>query len=99
MSKFIFGPLGHGNKLHNAHRDRIIDKLEPRFNVYARKLRQMYFRDGTIRVQKTFIDPLRLRRTDDTMQNCLKEIVVPGVIGGREEFPDVDAVWPWKVPY
>jgi len=24
---------------------------------------------------------------------------MPGVIHGREEFNDVDMVWPWNVPY
>lgn len=24
---------------------------------------------------------------------------VAGIIEGREEFDDIDAVWPWKVPY
>lgn len=49
------------NKTFGAHRDDIIHKLEPRMNLYARKLREMYFREGTIPTVKTFIDPLRER--------------------------------------
>lgn len=58
---FIFGPLEHENKLKNSHRSRMLHKLEPAINVYAKKLRQMYYREGTIQTEKTFIDPVRLR--------------------------------------
>ena len=29
----------------------------------------------------------------------MKEQTMPGVIHGRDEFSDVDLVWPWKTPY
>jgi hypothetical protein len=45
---FIFGAPEGMNKPMGAHRNRIIHKLEPRIELYARKLRQMYFREGTI---------------------------------------------------
>ena len=35
----------------------------------------------------------------DTLETCIKEQVVPGVIAAREEFPDVDLIWPWKTPF
>jgi len=25
--------------------------------------------------------------------------VIPGIIEGRDEFKDVDLVWPWRTPY
>jgi hypothetical protein len=66
---FIFGlPDGLDNKAIGAHRNRMIHKLEPRINLYARKLRQMYFREGTVPSDKTFIDPLRMRTGEDTLQ-------------------------------
>lgn len=29
----------------------------------------------------------------------MQERVIPGVIHGREEYPDLDLVWPWRTPY
>ena len=29
----------------------------------------------------------------------MQEQVMPGVIAGRDEFSDVDLVWPWRTPY
>ena len=29
----------------------------------------------------------------------MKEKTMPGVIRGRDEFSDVDMVWPWRTPY
>lgn len=99
-NEFIFGPPEGMNKPIGAHRNRIIHKLEPRMQLYARKLRQMYFREGTIPTAKTFIDPARLRQGDDTIEALtLNNQFVPGVIKAREDFPDIDAVWPWKVPF
>jgi len=40
-----------------------------------------------------------MRLPADTLENCVKEQTMPGVIKGREEFADVDLVWPWKTPY
>ena len=60
-TEFIMGTPSGINKTIGAHRDDIIHKLEPRMNLYARKLREMYFREGTIPTVKTFIDPLRER--------------------------------------
>lgn len=60
-TEFVMGPPPGANKGQNAHRDLIQPKLEPRINLYARKLREIYHREGTIPQQKTFIDPIRLR--------------------------------------
>jgi hypothetical protein len=53
-TEFIMGPPPGLNKTQNAH------KLEPRIDLYARKLRELYFREGTIPVVKSFIDPIRV---------------------------------------
>ena len=29
----------------------------------------------------------------------MQEQTMPGVIHGRDEFSDVDMVWPWKTPF
>jgi len=47
-TEFIFGTPDHLNKNINTHRSRMLTKLEPRIGVYARKLRQIYYREGTI---------------------------------------------------
>jgi len=39
----------------------MIEKLEPHLDVYARKLREMYIREGTIPQVKSFMNPLRIR--------------------------------------
>jgi len=60
-TEFIMGPPPGLNKTQNAHRESIVHKLEPRIDLYARKLRELYFREGTIPVVKSFIDPIRER--------------------------------------
>ena len=47
-TEFILGTPPAINKTYNAHRDTMIHKLEPRLNLYARKLREMYFREGSL---------------------------------------------------
>ena len=98
-TEFIMGPPSSLNKTYGGHRDEIQHKLEPRINLYARKLREMYFREGTIPTVKTFIDPMRERQPTDTLESCSVEKVVPGVINGRDEFPDLDLVFAWRVPF
>lgn len=98
-TEFIMGPPPGLNKTQNAHRESIVHKLEPRIDLYARKLRELYLREGTIPVVKSFIDPVRERAQTDTIEKCHIERVVPGVIQARDEFADVDLVFPWRVPF
>jgi hypothetical protein len=55
------GPPPGLEKTQNTHRENLVHKLEPRIELYARKLREMYFREGTIPTVKSFIDPIRER--------------------------------------
>ena len=98
-TEFIMGPPPGLNKTQNAHRESMVHKLEPRIDLYARKLRELYFREGTIPVVKSFIDPIRERQSNDTIEKCHLERVVPGVISARDEYSDVDLVFPWRVPF
>lgn len=98
-NEFIMGPPAGANKSQNAHRDDILHKMEPRMELYARKLREMYHREGTIPTVKSFQNPLRERQPTDTLEFCAKERVLPGVITARDEFPDVDLVWPWRTAF
>jgi len=77
----------------------MLKKLEPHIDVYARKLRDMYNREAHITQVKTYLNPLRTRQPTDTLEHCIKEQVIPGVIHGRDEFQDVDLVWPNRTPF
>ena len=60
----------------------------------------MYSREGTVPSDKTFIEPLRIRTGEDSLQLLNKtRSGVPGVIKAREDHGDIDCVWPWKVPF
>lgn len=97
--EFVMGPPPGITKTAGAHRDVAIHKLEPRINYYARKLRQMYFREGTISNVKSFFEPLRIRQPTDTIEKCIEEKLIPAVISARDEFEDLDLVFPWKTPF
>jgi hypothetical protein len=97
--EFIMGPPAGINKTYNAHRQDIIHKLEPRMDIYARKLREMYHREGTIPTVKTFLNPERLRENADTLEHCMQSKLLPGVIHARDEFDDLDLVFPWRTPF
>jgi len=98
-TEFVMGPPPGLTKTYSAHRDVTIDKLSPRINTYARKLREMYFREGNITNIKGYFEPLRMRQPMDTIERCMEEKVIPALIPGREEFEDVDLVFPWKTPF
>lgn len=70
--EFIMGAPPGVNKVLGTHRDTMIDKLEPRMNVYAQKLRDIYIREGTIPTVKTYINPLREREVIDTLESCIE---------------------------
>lgn len=91
-TEFVMGPPPGANKTQNAHRDLILPKLEPRINMYARKMREMYHKEGTIPTVKTYLHPARERQPTDTLETLMEEKLVPAVINGRDEFPDIDLV-------
>ena len=97
--EFVMGTPPVLNKTWGAPRDTMLHKLEPHLDIYARKLRQMYIREGSIPTAKSFLNPIRMRQPTDTLEYCMKEETIPGVIRGRDEFSDVDMVWPWKTPF
>lgn len=66
------------NKVVGAHRDAVIPKLEPRMEVFARKLREIYIKEGVISDQKEYLDYERDRQPEDTMEKLLAEKLVPG---------------------
>jgi hypothetical protein len=50
--EFIFGPPPNLTKTHQGPREAVVPKLAPRIEIYAKKLREMYIREGTIAEQK-----------------------------------------------
>lgn len=70
----------------------MLPKLEPRINLYARKMREMYFREGTIPTVKTYLHPERVRTPTDTLETLMADKLVPAAINARDEFEDVDLV-------
>lgn len=98
-TELVMGPIPGANKVHQSHRDLILPKLQPRIQVYARKMREMYFREGTIPTTKSYLEAVRERRPTDTLESLMDEQLIPAVIQGRDEFPDVDLVMKWKTPF
>lgn len=95
--EFVMGPPVNPKKLANGPREAVIYKMEPRIDVYARKLRELYVRRSTITQVKSFVNPERMRLPTDTIKYCLANGLVAGCIEGREEFEDVDLTWRSKV--
>jgi len=71
--EFVLGPPKAPNKVWGAPRAEMLEKLSPHIDVYARKLRDIYVREGTIPTNKSFLNPLRMRQPTDTLQYCIKE--------------------------
>ena len=69
----MLGPPIHPNKTRGAPRDHLLAKLEPKIDIYAKKLRQMYHREGTIDPVKLYLNPTRLREPTDTLEKCIQE--------------------------
>ena len=98
---FMFGPpYGTDKKIAGVHRDAVIPKLAPRIEIFAKKLRDSYLREGSLSEQKTIIAPLRERQPEDTITKSVQtKKFIPGVIKARDEFEDIDLVFPWRTPF
>lgn len=73
MDAFLFGPPAGVTKLENAHRDYVYPKLANTTEVFAKKMRELYVREGTLPEEKIFFDPVRERQPDDTLQKMHDE--------------------------
>ena len=66
--EFILGPPQHPEKTQGVNRNVVMQKLEPRIDVYARKLRSLYHRQGIINTNdKAYLNPIRMRQPTDTI--------------------------------
>ena len=59
--QFILGPPKGANKTVGAVRETLLTKLEPRIDMYARKLRELYHREGSYSTDKMYLEALRMR--------------------------------------
>jgi hypothetical protein len=48
--------------------------------VFAKKLRDFYIREGVIPDQKIYIDTLRARQPEDTIEKCVANKEIPGKV-------------------
>lgn len=96
---FIFGPPPGVEKAKNAHRDFVAPKIASRMEFLAKKMREMYVRDAVYPDVKIFLDPLRIRQPDDTLQKLHSNQEVAACINARDEFPDLDLVFPNRTPF
>ena len=62
-------------------------------------MREQYIREALYPDVKIFLDALRDRQLDDTLQKLHANKEVAGVIMARDEFDDLDLVFPHRVPY
>lgn len=65
---FPLGPPPGVNILQNGPRNAIVPKLEPRIEVFAKKLREYYIREGVLPEAKTYLETVRDRQPDDTIE-------------------------------
>ena len=70
-NEFVLGHPPVLNKTWNAPRAMMLEKLEPHMDVYARKLRELYVREGTIPQVKSYLNPMRERLPTDTLESCI----------------------------
>jgi hypothetical protein len=76
--EFIFGPYAGANKVQGVHRDNLIPKLEGRMEIFGKKLREFYFKEGIFSESKIYIDALRERQPEDTIEKCVANKEIAG---------------------
>ena len=66
---------------------------------FAKKMREQYIRETIYPDVKIFLDPLRERQLDDSLQSLHDKHQVAAVIKARDEFEDLDLVFPNRTPF
>lgn len=56
----------------------MIPKIAPRLETYAKKLREFYIREGVLPEYKSYIEPLRVRQPEDTIEKLIAAKEMPG---------------------
>jgi len=75
---FPLGPPPGIHMVQGAHRDVIVPKLEPRIEIYAKKLRDYYLREGVIAESKIHLNTVRERKAEDTIDKLHSQKLVAG---------------------
>jgi len=65
----------------------------------AKKMREQYIREAIYPDVKIFLNAVRQREVGDNLQKLHDEKLVAGVINARDEFEDLDLVFPHRTPY
>ena len=67
--------------------------------IVAKKFREQYVREAIYPDVKIYLDALRERNLDDTLQTLHKNQLVAACITGRDEFEEIDLVMPHRTPF
>jgi hypothetical protein len=70
-TEFPMGIPAGEHMVTGVHRDHLVPKLQSRIDVYAKKLRDYYFREGVLPEAKTFLNIERERQPEDIMEKLL----------------------------
>jgi len=97
--QFLFGPPSGIEKIHGAHRDYVAPKIGTRMEMVAKKMREQYIREAIYPDVKIYLDPLRERQISDSLQKLHQDKEVAGLISARDEFDDLDLVFPHRTPF
>lgn len=76
--EFPLGPPPGVHIVQGAHRDTVVPKLAPRIEVFAKKLRDYYIREGVLPEAKTYLNTVRDRQPEDTIQKLHAQKLVAG---------------------
>ena len=70
-TEFPMGAPAGENMVTGVHRDHLVPKLESRIDVFAKKLRDYYLREGVLPEAKKYINTVRERQPEDTIEKLL----------------------------
>jgi len=99
IDQFMFGPPSGIEKRHNSHRDYVAPKIGSRMEFAAKKMREQYIREAIYPDVKIYLDTLRERQPEDNLIKLHADMQVAAVINARDEFDDLDLVFPNRTPY
>lgn len=85
--------------MRNTHRNYISPKIGQRIEFLGKAMRKQYMRDAIYPDSKIYFDVLRDRQPDDHLQKLNDNKEIAAVIKGREEHPELDIVFPNRVPF
>jgi len=86
------------NKTYGFHRDFKIPKMANHFDIYAKKIREMYLKERYLPGEIPVLTELRKRRPGDLMEVLKKKRELPVVVAKRDEWnKDLNLVGRWRL--